>query len=165
MRAGYIFEAGVIDKHIFANLTKSLQSGKGHPAFSEIVKARPCIAAGPHRVLSPFGLFLLADRESVGHPTGVVESQGVVQMVFEDGDVSEKRLLPLGEAFGCFLFDSGESIFAGFQQYSSTLCTPRVYDVAIADIQLPESLEYLYAFFVGRYCGRNGVSFLFFGKE
>jgi len=72
-------------------------------------------------VLSPFGLFLLADRESVGHPTGVVESQGVVQMVFEDGDVSEKRLLPLGEAFGCFLFDSGESIFAGFQQYSSTL--------------------------------------------
>jgi len=67
------------------------------------------------------------------------------------GEVSEKRLLPLGEAFGCFLFDSGESVFAGFQQYSSTLCTPCVYDVAIADIQLPESLEYLYAFFVGRY--------------
>ena len=45
-----------------------------------------------------------------------------------------QRLLPLGEAFGYFLFDSGESVFSRFQQYSSALCTPCVNDVAIADI-------------------------------
>jgi len=52
VRAGYIFEAGAIDKHILQYLTKSLQSGKGHPAFYEILKVRPSIAAGPHRVLT-----------------------------------------------------------------------------------------------------------------
>ena len=39
-------------------------------------------------------------------------------------EVSEKRLLPLGEALGGFLVDSGESVFAGFEQLSSTLSAP-----------------------------------------
>ena len=72
------------------------------------------------------------------------------------GEVSGKKLLPLGQALGCSLIDGGESVFAGFQQYSSALCAPCVYDIAIADIKLPEPLEYLYAFFVGRNRGRDG---------
>ena len=72
------------------------------------------------------------------------------------GEVSGKKLLPLGQALGCSLIDGGESVFAGFQQYPSALCAPCVYDIAIADIKLPEPLEYLYAFFVGRNRGRDG---------
>jgi hypothetical protein len=40
VRAGYILEAGVIGEDIFANLTKSLQSGKGSHAFSSERKVR-----------------------------------------------------------------------------------------------------------------------------
>ena len=38
---------------------------------------------------------MLADRESVGHTASVVESQGVVQMVFEDGNVFLQQLVRL----------------------------------------------------------------------
>ena len=47
---------------------------------------------------------MLADREAVGHTASVVEPQGVVQMVFEDGDIFLQQLVRL-------LFGDGHSSY------------------------------------------------------
>ena len=73
-----------------------------------------------------------------------------------DSSSQSLYLLPFGEAFGRFMLDSGEGVFAGFQQNFPAFGAPSVHDIAVADVQFPEPLEYFDAFFVGRDGGRNG---------
>ena len=66
---------------------------------------------------------MLADRESVGHTASVVESQGVVQMVFEDGNVFLQQFVRLLTGDGHSFIHTGGMASADGARRLPGICT------------------------------------------
>ena len=88
------------------------QGGAGEVAGSDVEgKGEKCVE------------LMLADRESVGHTASVVESQGVVQMVIEDGDVFLQQFVRLLTGDGHSFIHTGGMASADGARRLPGICT------------------------------------------